>query len=80
MIPASKIRLLWLMDCCKLVEVQGFPLDSGGDFNFFGCYNLSSDFRQSLLQVCSLSLSLSLSLCGLMMSFFFLEIVSVDQA
>jgi hypothetical protein len=40
MIPASKIRLLWLMDCCKLVEVQGFPLDSGGDFNFFGCYNI----------------------------------------
>ncbi|XP_059429121.1 disease resistance protein RUN1-like [Corylus avellana] len=50
-LPGSKISLLFLVDCCKLVEIQGFPLDSGGVFNLFGCYNLSSDFRTSLLKL-----------------------------
>jgi Leucine-rich repeat (LRR) protein len=48
-----------LARCHKLVEIQGLEsLESTPSIHMEGCYNLANDFRKSLLQVLSLSLSL----------------------
>ncbi|KAB1228340.1 TMV resistance protein N [Morella rubra] len=59
---SSQLAVLCLDSCSKLVEIQGLVLDSNSTISLIGCDNLSSDFRESLLQVRSLPLPLLLSL------------------
>jgi len=54
---------LWLSNCSKLVEIPGLDklLKSICVIDMVGCSNLTNIFKQSILQVLSLSLSLSLN-------------------
>lgn len=72
----SKVIILSLRNCCKLVEIQGLSLESFSIIEMFGCYSLSSDFKTSLLQV----LSLSLSFNNVKLFFFFKQCPSTKCA
>jgi Leucine-rich repeat (LRR) protein len=59
----SNMEDLWLSNCSKLVEIPGLDklLKSICVIDMVGCSNLTNIFKQSILQVLSLSLSLSLN-------------------
>ena len=56
----SRLHYLFVTNCHKLVEVPGLDkmLKSFAVFRMEGCNNITSTFKQSILQVSSLSLSL----------------------
>jgi Leucine-rich repeat (LRR) protein len=57
------MEALYLTDCNKLAEIPGLDklLKSISEIQINGCCNLTNNFKQSILQVLSLSLSLPLS-------------------
>ncbi|KAF5446667.1 hypothetical protein F2P56_032276 [Juglans regia] len=61
----SKVIILSVCNCCKLVEIQGLSLESFSIIEMFGCYSLSSDFKTSLLQCPSTKCAAQLRLLSL---------------
>ncbi|XP_042948555.1 disease resistance protein RPV1-like isoform X3 [Carya illinoinensis] len=57
--PSSQLFGLSLNHCSKLLEIQGLNLEPISFIEMIGSHNLPSNFRTNLLQVLSLSLSLS---------------------
>ncbi|KAF5470633.1 hypothetical protein F2P56_011135 [Juglans regia] len=47
---SSELAVLYLGGCCNLVDIQGLNLESNIQVDLVGCDNLSSDFRESVLQ------------------------------